>query len=117
MDSMTAFAMGQANIGKEHMVFDWDRAARRIKETGAENASAGLSGDWMWTGGDILEDGEIPEVSYTYLSSTWAVPELCIDGIVEPCYRMQSEVPDWDEDTFWPDSARAILGIERGEQP
>ena len=85
MDSISAFAMGEANRGKPAKVFDWDRAARRIKETGATHAAAGLSGDWEWTGGDILRDGKpIPEDdTYVYLASTWATPELQIDGHVE----------------------------------
>ena len=35
MDSMNAFMMGQANRGKELMVFDWDRAATIIKDKNA----------------------------------------------------------------------------------
>lgn len=109
MDTASAFAMGQANRGNELKVFDWDKAAIMIKERKALNARAGLRGDWEWTGGDILVDGKIPEGSYTYLASTWATPELDIDGILYECYKMQSEVPNWDADTFWPDSARKIL--------
>lgn len=111
MDTMTAFAMGEVNRGKELMVFDWEKAARLIKERNAREASAGLSGDWEYTGGDILQDGKpIPrEETYTYLASTWATPELEIDGEIIPCYRMQSETPNWDSDTFWPEEARNIL--------
>ena len=111
MDTMTAFAMGEANRHRDSMVFDWDKAAAIIKERGALNASAGLSGDWEWTGGDILVDGKIPEDSYTFLSSTWATPELEIDGKIIECYKMQGEVDGWDSSTFWPDSARAILDV------
>lgn len=117
MDSMSAFAMGYASRDREPMVFDWDEAARRIVDCGAKNASAGLAGDWEWTGGAILEDGRIPGDTYTYLSSTWATPELEIDGNIKPCYRMQSEVPDWGPDTFWPKSARIIAGLDGGEEP
>lgn len=109
MDTASAFAMGQANRGNELKVFDWDKAAIMIKERKALNARAGLRGDWEWTAGDILVDGKISEDSYTYLASTWATPELDIDGILYECYKMQSEVPNWDADTFWPDSARKIL--------
>jgi len=111
MNTMAAFVMGQANRDKESMVFDWVKAAQRIKETGCRNASAGLSGDWEYTGGDILEDGKITEHSYTFLSSTWATPELEMDGCVEDCFVMQSQRPEWDSDTFWPDEAKAILGL------
>lgn len=46
---------------------------------------------------------------YTYLSSTWAVPELKIGDVLVPCYRMKSEVPGWGSDTKWPKSALDIL--------
>ena len=46
---MLAVAMGEANRGKALMVFDWDKAARIIKQRGATSASAGLSGDWGTT--------------------------------------------------------------------
>lgn len=111
MDTMSAFAMGEANRGKELKVFDWNKAAEIIKEKGCKNAAAGLSGDWEWTGGSILQGGKIPEDSYTYLASTWATPELEIDGEIIDCYKMQSETDGWDSDTFWPDSAKKILGL------
>ena len=111
MDSLTAFAMGQANRDKEPMVFDWHKAARLLKESGASYAEAGLAGDWEWTGGKILEDGKpvSKDDTYTYLSSTWATPQLeygfdCVD-----CYIMMKDSPGWDSDTFWPDSAVAIF--------
>lgn len=111
MDSLSAFAMGQANQGKESMVFDWVKAAQIIKEGNHKNARAGLRGDWEYTGGDILEDGKIPEDNYTYLSSTWAVPELEIEGEVQACYVMQSQRKEWGSRTFWPDEAKSILGL------
>jgi len=108
---MSAFTMGRANRGKELMVFDWEKAARIIKERGAKEASAGLRGDWNWTGGDIMKNGKpVPrEDTYTYLASTWAVPELEIDGELIPCYKMQSKTPKWDSSTYWPDEAIKIL--------
>ena len=109
MDSSIAFAMGQANRGKELMVFDWDKAAKRIKETGCTTASAGLSGDWEWTGGEIFTEGRPNLEDYTYLASTWATPELEIDGETEDCFRMQSATPGWDANTKWPESAIQIL--------
>ena len=114
MDSMSAFAMGQANRGKELMVFDWIKAAQRIKETGAKSASAGLAGDWGWTGGDILTDG-MPtpkEDTYTFLASTWATPELDLDGSREDCFKMQSETSGWYSGTYWPQEALDILDHE-----
>lgn len=111
MDTILAFAMGQANRDKESMVFDWNRAAEIIKERKVKNASAGLSGDWSYTGGRILENGSpvSREDTCVYLASTWAVPELEIDGDVFPCYKMQSETPNWDSSTYWPESARMII--------
>lgn len=112
MDTIKAFKLGQENKDKELMVFDWDKAAQLIKDSKSTFASAGLCGDWGSTGGDIFRDG-IPlnkEETYTYLASTWAVPALCLeDGNKIDCYKMQSETPNWDAGTFWPDSALKIL--------
>lgn len=112
MNTMQAFLNGQASKDKDLMVFDWDKAAQIIRERGATNAGAGLAGDWEWTGGDILTGGEPNLDSYTYLASTWAVPELEIGDEVIDCFRMQSETPGWDSETKWPESALKIL---RGE--
>ena len=111
MDTMSAFIRGQANRGKEMMVFDWNKAARLIKERNAKKAGAGLRDDWGWTGGKILENGKpVPkEDTYTYLASTWAVPELELGREVIPCYLMESETDEWDSGTYWPESALKIL--------
>ena len=97
-------------------MFDWDRAARRIAEVKPRVASAGLEGDWEWTGGDIYRDGKPlgRDETYTFLASTWALPELGMDGHTEPCYVYVDEAPaSWGDDrgsgTFWPESALAIL--------
>lgn len=110
MNSLEAFALGQANRGEELMVFDWEKAAKLIKQKGVENASAGLRNDWEWTGGDIFTDGKPNMNDYTYLASTWAIPELEINGEIFACYKMQSDRPDWDAKTKWPKTALAILG-------
>lgn len=109
MDTKIAFALGRANRGKEPMVFDWNKAAELIREKSPQTAMAGLRDDWEWTGGTIYENGSPVTDSYTYLSSTWAVPEIELDGDIVPCYKMQSEVPDWGSDTKWPQSALNIL--------
>ena len=109
MNTLAAFAMGEANRWRELMVFDWDKAAQIIRDTGAKRASAGLRDDWSCTGGTIYEDGHPVKNSYTFLASTWAVPELVVDGKYMECYKMQSETPGWDSDTKWPSSALAIL--------
>lgn len=96
------------------MVFDWDKAARIIRERGVARASAGLSGDWEYTGGLILQDGKpVPERdTYVYLASTWATPELEVGGDIVPCYRMEQDAPEWGPKTYWPESARTILAGE-----
>ena len=111
MDTLQAFAMGQANRGKELKVFDWDKAAQILKDRNATSAMAGLIEDWGWTAGEILEDGKpVPaDDTHTYLASTWATPTLCIDGENIECYKMKSEAPGWDSDTYWPQSALDIF--------
>ena len=112
MDTMSAFARGLAARGREHKVFDWDEAARIIKNRNINTVSAGLMEDWDYTSGLILVEGVIPEKdkTYTYLSSNWATPVLSFDDeTFIDCYKMQSEVPDWNSDTFWPESARRII--------
>ncbi len=112
MDSISAFVMGEANRGRGLMVFDWNKAAQIIKERKAKSASAGLRNDWEWTGGRIYEEGAPVQDDYTYLASTWAVPELEVDGDLIPCYKMQSEVPGWDAGTKWPKSALEIVNSQ-----
>lgn len=111
MDTLLAFMMGKANRGREMMVFDWEKAARLIRKKKPSTASAGLAGDWDWTGGEVYKaDKPVPsENTYVYLASTWATPELEMDGLRQDCYRMESKTPGWHEKTYWPDSAVAIL--------
>ena len=110
MDTMQAFMMGQASIGKEPKVFDWDKAAQIIKEKGVASAEAGLQEDWGYTSDLIFIDGKPVTSGYTYLSSTWATPVLRIDGEEDiECFVMQSEKPEWNESTKWPDSAVNII--------
>ena len=116
MDTLSAFAMGMANAGEESMVFDWDKAARMIKKHGATNASAGLCGDWEYTGGKIFTSGKPDMDDYTYLASTWATPELMIDGVTTPCFKMQSKTDGWGSGTKWPPSSLKILGVNNDEE-
>ena len=108
MNTIQAFANGEANRHKELMVFDWDKAARLIKDRNPKEASASLADDWEYTGGTIYEDGKTVK-EYTHLASTWATPKIDIDGDISDCFKMQSEVPDWDASTKWPESALDIL--------
>ncbi len=110
MNSMEAISLGEANRGKPLMVFDWDKAAQMIKASGVSEASAGLRGDWDYTGGTIFKDGKPDHDGYTYLASTWAKPELELDGQQRmECWKFQSDTPEWDAHTKWPDSAVAII--------
>lgn len=105
MDTLSAFARGEASRDNELKVFDWAKAAHLIRDRRPDNAAAGLSGDWEWTGGAIWEDGKpVPkDETYTFLASTWAIPELDLDGDVVECWRWQHDVPDWDARTYWPE--------------
>ena len=116
MNSMMAFVMGELNRGKEQMVFDWDKAATLIKDRNPKNASAGLRGDWECTGDTIYEDGKPVKNRDTYLASTWAVPELYMDGDIVECYRMAHEVPRWNANTKWPQSALEILNAKEAQK-
>ena len=113
MDTMSAFARGQANRGKPLKVFDWNKAAEIIKDKNPSRASAGLSGDWEWTGGEIWNGDIIPkEDTYTYLASNWATPELEYGGVTVDCYIMEDSVPEaWGDPAgaYWPQSAIDIL--------
>jgi hypothetical protein len=109
MDTLMAMARGEASRGEPLKVFDWDKAARLIKERQPEVAGAGLQSDWEWTGGIIYNAGEINTEDYTYLASTWATPELSLDGEIVPCWKTQSDTPNWGSSTKWPPSAVEIL--------
>lgn len=108
MDTLSAFAMGEANRGRDSRVFDWDKAARMIREHKPKEAVAGLASDMEWTAGVIYRDGKIVDDEYTYLSSTWATPVLLLDDEEHDCFVMKSETT-FDSGTKWPDTARAIV--------
>ena len=98
MNTISAFARGMAHRDDRPKVFDWDKAARLIRERKPFEASAGLAGDWEWTGGIIWRDSKpVPaEKTYTYLGSVWATPELEMDGYVIDCWKWEDETPGWD---------------------
>ena len=108
MDTMQAFMINMASQGCRPRVFDWDKAARIIREKQPREASAGLRDDWEWTGGTIYEDGHPVRDDYTYLASNWAIPELTLDGETMECWTWEDETK-WDADTKWPKSALKIL--------
>ena len=111
MDTISAFARGQASVGNPVMVFDWHGAAKLIKKSNPHRAAAGLQSDWEYTGGPIFENGKIvsEDDTYVYLASTWATPELEMDGVIQDCYLMMDDSPGWNEHTYWPESAISIL--------
>lgn len=100
--------LAQMNRGKERKVFDWDKAAKLIKERKPETAEAGLQGDWTYTGGVIYRDGKPVLDTCCYLASTWATPMLELDGEEIECYVMESKT-EWNETTIWPKSALSVL--------
>jgi hypothetical protein len=116
VNTISAFAMGQASRDNPPRVFDWHAAARLIRDRKPSVASAGLGPDWEYTGVTIFQGGEPVTDEYGgYLMSTWATPEIDLDGEVLDCWVLQSEAPEpWDANTRWPESALAIL---RGDQP
>lgn len=121
MNTMMAFAMGELNRHNEKKVFDWNKAAKLIKENYLDEVVfAGLSGDMEYTSGCIFRDGHPIHDDYTYLSSTWATPVLAvgnnIDGNYEEiqCYVMEHET-EWDDSTKWPQSALDILGVKESQ--
>jgi hypothetical protein len=95
-------------MGAKQRVFDWDEAARIIKERKPASASAGLQDDLGWTGGTIWDGKPVTE-SYCYLSSNWATPVLVIDDEEIACWRYADDGCGWDSGTKWPASALAIL--------
>lgn len=111
MDTISAFYRAQAarEAGNKMLVFDWDKAARLIKERNPTHASAGLSDDWEWTGGTIYANGKPVKNSYTHLASIWATPELKLDDDKPiPCWKYADET-EWNSGTKWPESALNIL--------
>lgn len=98
-------------MNKKLMVFDWEKAAKLIKEKNAMYAIAGLKDDWDYTAGIIFENGKPvkQEKTYTYLASIWAMPILEIDGKIFQCYKIQNETDNWNAKTFWPEIALNII--------
>jgi hypothetical protein len=111
--------MGEIHRDNRERVFDWHRAAELIREMRPEEAAAGLSGDWEWTGGPIFRNGRhVPkDDTYTFLSSTWAIPELDLDGDFYDCWIWLDESPEWDAETYWPVSALEILYPDGSPKP
>ncbi len=113
--SFELFARGQANRGKEMKVFDWEKAAKLIKERQPDDAYAGLSEDWEYTRAAIWENNQVTDDQGTfYFASTWATPILVLHNEDIECWRMESEVPEWNARTWWPESALKIINNNGG---
>ena len=109
MDTMAAFAMGEANRGRERMVFDWDKAVSIIQERGLKNCGAGLESDFEYTAGSILVDGVPVTEDYTYLASNWATPQLIIYSNKDDGYFDYEETVDcwvWENATSYNESTK-----------
>lgn len=110
-------AMAKAK-GNPQRVFDWDKAARIIKDALEKDpnltAEAGLEGDWDYTGGVIFNNGKPNTEDYTYLSSNWATPTLIltINGESESmdCYTTE-EKSRFGSDSKWDNRSLTILGV------
>lgn len=113
MNSINAFTRGEAarSRGDRIKVFDWDQAARIIAASRPTTASAGLSSDLEWTGGEIWSDGAPNTTDYTYLASCWATPVLIINNKEIDCWRYAEDSPGWGPDTKWPESALEIVTL------
>lgn len=120
MDTLLAGLLGAKarREGREAKVFDWDYAAtllRLFASDGIKDVEVCLLQDEGNTYAYAIEDKKINiNKGYAYLSSVWATPGMIIyydDGheVTVPCFKMQHEVPNWDCDTWWPDSALDIL--------
>lgn len=102
----------------EHWVFDWDKAARIIRDRKPLSADAGLERDWLNVAVEIYRSGKIIEYDEKtmfmgYRASMWDVPLLRLyfsDKHTENyvCYVTESQT-EWDADTWWPQSARDIM--------
>lgn len=108
MNTEAAIRMGIAYRGKPERVFDWNKAARIIRERRPHAAYAGLAEDLADTFSVIYVDGEPLEDGSGYLASTWATPQLYLDGDSVDCWIWEHET-EWDADTRWPQSALDIL--------
>lgn len=105
------------DAGAVPRVFDWDKAARIIKDNDYKNVKAGLDEDWYATSDAILINGVPYMESNSFLMSNWATPIMIIldddnDGDTAiPCWCYKTEC-EWDAYTQWPDSALQIFRAE-----
>ena len=95
-------------------VFDWEKAAKLIRDRKPKLVEAGLEDDWDYTGGKIYENGDIvpKDKTYTYLASVWCIPKIIIDDEELDCFVvLESENSKWNSGTYWPEEALEILRV------
>lgn len=97
-----AFNKGRANKSSPVMVFDWAKAARKIRELNPKIAKMGLDGDFAQTAKIIYENGEVVINDYIRTSSTWATPLLILDRKVFICFYTapKDTWSNWTESTI-----------------
>lgn len=97
-----AFEKGRANKTNQVMVFDWVKAATKIKEVNPKVAKMGLDGDFAQTAKVIFENGKAVINEYIRTSSTWATPLLILDRRVFICFYFTSKDTwsNWTEETI-----------------
>lgn len=106
------------NSDKPVRIFNWDEAARRIKQANARSVIAGILEDPDNTAG-LIFDREIPvmervsgTMTFTVLGSVWGKPAMMIDNeSPKECWILQSET-EWTPQTKWPQSALDILNAQ-----
>ena len=93
MESMLAFTQTCINKDKPKMFFDWKKAIEIIKEKRPQQAKAGLRDDWEYSGIIIYRNGKFidREDIFINLSSTFATPELYVDGKIIECFYYKEE--------------------------
>lgn len=105
-EGFTIAASRAQSSTRGRLKFDWDKAAKLIREQKPKSASAGLAEDWGCTSGTIFKNGDIVprDKTYVYLASNWATPLLVLDDEEIEC-AIESD----DSDEYWPESARKLL--------
>ncbi len=83
--------MGKSSVaaaeGKRARYFDYNKAAKILKQHGRKWAIGGLVGDWRSSSGRIslAEDGEVSG-ALPWGESNWALPAIKIDERYIPCW-------------------------------
>lgn len=101
---------------KSFKAFDWESAAKLIKERGAKEVSIGLMEDWDCTSVTILECGQVikPEYSEHHLLSNWATPMMVIDEEEVECYYDNLGLEEARKSQeLWPKVALEILQADK----